>query len=104
MCSFGKCFHTNFRTVFPTFVLTFFEKGGLNHITFRFLFFIFFFSSFSNSVNRTLGVYVGSVMYQLFLNAFLYGVIEVSYITLVEHNSDILLLIEIGSCFNIGGG
>ena len=32
--SFGKCLFTSLKNIFPTFVSTFNENGGLNHITF----------------------------------------------------------------------
>ena len=62
--SFGKCLFTSLKNIFPTFVFTFKENGGLNHITFLLR---FFFSEVSQSAVFVL--YVNLSLKPLFLSA-----------------------------------
>ena len=69
--SFGKRLSTNLKNIFPTFVFTFNENGGLNHVT---ILLRFFFSEVSQSavfvlyVNLSLKAFLKVLLSVLVLN------------------------------------
>ena len=97
--SFEKCLFTSLKNIFPTFVFTFKENGGLNHITFLLR---FFFSEVSQSAVFVL--YVNLSLKQLFLSSYEYVGIELQKMFSLDEISDIRLAIDFGSCFRTIGG
>ena len=96
---FGKCLFTSLKSIFPTFVFTFNENDGLNHITFLLR---FFFSEVSKSAAFVL--YVNLSLKPLFLNASEYIDIELQKMFSSYEISDIRLAIDFGSFFRTTGG
>ena len=96
---FGKYLFTSLKTIFPTFVFTFNENGGLNHITFLLH---FFFSKVSQSAAFLL--YVNLSLKPLFLSASVYIGIELQKMFSSDEMSDIRLAIDFSSCFRTTGG
>ena len=82
--SFGKCLFTSLKNIFPTFVFTFNENGGLNHITFLLR---FFFSGVSQPA--VLVLYINLSLKPLFLSASEYIGIELQKMFSSDEMSDI---------------
>ena len=98
---FGKFFLYILKNTFPTFVLTFKEKGGLYHIIFLFL---FFFSSLLMLVRLSGLIYVNPPVKPLFFNAFSYVIFALLNTFSLQEMSEIHLFIALGSFFKMLGG
>ena len=94
----GKCFFKILKNIFPMFVLTFNEKGGLNQMIFLFrLTLLSVFVSFVFS-------WIRFALKPLFFKASSYKDFASLKILSLQDVSEIRLLIDFGSSFKILGG
>ena len=72
LCDLGKYFLTSFRNTLPMFVLTFKIYGGLNHMTFPFLFHLVFSTGALNFIINIPAVFQSWLVESFSLNEFIF--------------------------------